>query len=110
MGRLGGGELLLILLIALLIFGPSKLADMGKGLGEGLKNFKKGISQDKTDDKTDDETKGPEPTPPVAAEPAKALVAGSVSSGEPPASAGAESTVGTTSDPGPPVTPATKPN
>jgi sec-independent protein translocase protein TatA len=46
MGRIGGGELLLILFVALLIFGPSKLADMGKGLGEGLKNFKKGISGD----------------------------------------------------------------
>jgi sec-independent protein translocase protein TatA len=34
----------LILLVALLIFGPSKLADLGKGLGEGLKNFKKGLS------------------------------------------------------------------
>jgi sec-independent protein translocase protein TatA len=44
MGRIGGGELLLILLVALLIWGPSKLADMGKGLGEGLKNFKKGLT------------------------------------------------------------------
>ncbi len=49
MGRFGGGEILLILLIALLIFGPSKLADMGKGLGEGLKNFKKGISHNDLD-------------------------------------------------------------
>ncbi len=46
MGRIGGGELLLILLVALLIFGPGKLADMGKGLGEGLKNFKKGLQSD----------------------------------------------------------------
>jgi sec-independent protein translocase protein TatA len=44
MGRIGGGELLLILLIALLLFGPSKLSELGKGLGEGLKNFKKGMS------------------------------------------------------------------
>jgi len=29
-----------------LIFGPSKLADLGKSLGEGLKNFKKGIAPD----------------------------------------------------------------
>jgi sec-independent protein translocase protein TatA len=57
MGRIGGGELLLILLIALLVFGPSKLADMGKGLGEGLKNFKKGISPD-------DESKATPPQPP----------------------------------------------
>jgi sec-independent protein translocase protein TatA len=29
-----------ILLIALLFFGPSKLADLGKGLGEGIRSFK----------------------------------------------------------------------
>ena len=46
MGRIGGGELLLILAVALLIFGPSKLADLGKGLGEGLKNFKRGMSDE----------------------------------------------------------------
>ena len=33
-------HLLLILGIALLIFGPSKLAGLGKGLGEGIRNFK----------------------------------------------------------------------
>ena len=62
MGRIGITELLLILAIALLIFGPSKLADMGKGLGEGLKSFKKGISSD------DDDKPAPppaQPPPPV---------------------------------------------
>ena len=39
-GKIGPMELLVILAIALLIFGPSKLADLGKGLGEGIKNFK----------------------------------------------------------------------
>jgi sec-independent protein translocase protein TatA len=33
-------HLLLIVAIALLLFGPSKLADLGKGLGEGIRNFK----------------------------------------------------------------------
>ena len=42
-GKLGLPEILIILAIALLIFGPSKLADLGKGLGEGLKNFKAGL-------------------------------------------------------------------
>jgi sec-independent protein translocase protein TatA len=65
MGRIGGGELLLILLIALLIFGPSKLADMGKGLGEGLKNFKKGISPE-------NDTKKPPANPPTATAPKSA--------------------------------------
>jgi sec-independent protein translocase protein TatA len=39
-GKLGLPEILLILAVALLIFGPSKLADLGKGLGEGIKNFR----------------------------------------------------------------------
>jgi sec-independent protein translocase protein TatA len=42
-GKIGLPELLLILAVALLIFGPSKLADLGKGLGEGIKNFKSSI-------------------------------------------------------------------
>ena len=45
-GKLGLPEILLILAIALLIFGPSKLADLGKGLGEGIKNFKHALKQD----------------------------------------------------------------
>jgi sec-independent protein translocase protein TatA len=39
-GKLGWGELLLIAMIALLFFGPSKLGDLGKGLGDAIKNFK----------------------------------------------------------------------
>jgi len=42
-GKLGLPEILLILAIALLIFGPSKLADLGKGLGDGIKNFKSAV-------------------------------------------------------------------
>ena len=43
LGKLGLPEILLILAIALLIFGPSKLADLGKGLGEGIRNFKSAV-------------------------------------------------------------------
>jgi sec-independent protein translocase protein TatA len=42
-GKLGLPELLVLLAIALLIFGPGKLADFGKGLGEGIKNFKSAV-------------------------------------------------------------------
>ncbi|HTR68386.1 MAG TPA: twin-arginine translocase TatA/TatE family subunit [Terriglobales bacterium] len=42
-GKLGLPEILILLVIALLIFGPSKLADLGKGLGEGIKNFKSAV-------------------------------------------------------------------
>lgn len=36
-------HLIIILVIALLIFGPRKLPELGKGLGEGLRGFKDGI-------------------------------------------------------------------
>jgi len=42
-GRLGVPELLIILLIVLVIFGASRLPQLGKGLGQGLKNFKDSI-------------------------------------------------------------------
>jgi sec-independent protein translocase protein TatA len=45
LGKLGPMELLLILAIALVIFGPGKLADIGKGLGEGIKNFKASVKE-----------------------------------------------------------------
>jgi sec-independent protein translocase protein TatA len=48
-GKLGLPEILIILAVALLIFGPSKLADLGKGLGEGIKNFKSAV-KDGADD------------------------------------------------------------
>ena len=39
-GKLGLPELLIILGIALVFFGPSKLGDLGKGLGDAIRNFK----------------------------------------------------------------------
>ena len=38
-GSLGVPELLIILLIVLIVFGASKLPQLGKGLGQGLRNF-----------------------------------------------------------------------
>ncbi|MDY0236876.1 MAG: twin-arginine translocase TatA/TatE family subunit [Gudongella sp.] len=45
MGRLGSSELILILAIALVIFGPSKLPEIGKSLGRALSEFKSGASK-----------------------------------------------------------------
>jgi len=41
-------HLLLIFGIALLIFGPSKLAGLGKGLGDGIRNFKSAMKDGAT--------------------------------------------------------------
>jgi len=43
MGRIGLPELLLILLILVVLFGASKIPQLGRGLGEGIRNFKKGL-------------------------------------------------------------------
>ena len=43
MGGLGMSELVIILLIVIVIFGASRLPQLGKGLGEGIRNFKNSI-------------------------------------------------------------------
>ena len=40
---------LIVIAIGLLLFGPSKLADLGKGLGQGIRQFKEGL-KDATDE------------------------------------------------------------
>jgi sec-independent protein translocase protein TatA len=54
---LGLQELVIILVIALVIFGPSKLPQIGSGLGKAIRDFKKGVSSDETDDATKEEKK-----------------------------------------------------
>ena len=44
-GKIGAGELILILAIALIIFGPSKLPQIGKSMGQAIKEFRKGTTQ-----------------------------------------------------------------
>ncbi len=44
--RLGAGEMLVVLVIALLVFGPNKLPQLGDALGRGIRNFKKAASTD----------------------------------------------------------------
>jgi sec-independent protein translocase protein TatA len=50
---LGLQELLVILVIALVIFGPSKLPQIGSGLGKAIRDFKKGVTDDGEDPGSD---------------------------------------------------------
>jgi sec-independent protein translocase protein TatA len=47
---------LLVIAIALLLFGPSKFASLGKGLGEGIRNFKSSMKEgeEKKDEKPEE--------------------------------------------------------
>lgn len=42
-------HLLIIFGIALLVFGPKQLPELGKGFGEGIRSFKRGMSEDAPD-------------------------------------------------------------
>jgi sec-independent protein translocase protein TatA len=52
MGGIGITGLLLIALIALLLFGPSKLPELGRAIGRTLREFKKGANDVMNDDQT----------------------------------------------------------
>ncbi|GIU84264.1 MAG: hypothetical protein KatS3mg008_1039 [Acidimicrobiales bacterium] len=52
MGGLGTGELLIILLIILVIFGGSKLPQLARSLGQAQREFRKGLSEGEQAEKT----------------------------------------------------------
>lgn len=57
MGSLSPIHWIIVLVVVLLLFGPSRLAGVGKGLGEGIRSFKKGISDDATPENENDPQK-----------------------------------------------------
>lgn len=50
MGEFSLWHWLVVIAVALLLFGPGKLADLGKGLGEGIRNFKDSMKDGGTSD------------------------------------------------------------
>ena len=60
-GMIGGlcvQELLVIFVILVLLFGATKLPQIGRGIGEGIRNFKSGLKEDEADSKhIDDESR-----------------------------------------------------
>ena len=45
MGQLGISEMVLIFIVALLVFGPKKLPELGKSLGKGIREFRKATNE-----------------------------------------------------------------
>lgn len=62
--NLGIWEILLLLLVLLLVFGPKRLPEMGRSLGRGMREFKDSVTGKSGDD--DDEPEKTELTPPPA--------------------------------------------
>lgn len=89
LGNIGPLEIIVVLIIALIVFGPKRLPELGSSLGRGIREFKETVTGEKGDEDSDDDVKtiaatqvttakAPESTPvataPIeqpAAEPAK---------------------------------------
>lgn len=73
MGNIGFPEMLFILLLALLIFGPRKLPELGKALGRGLAEFRRASNELRTtieeEVRTLDQDIKPQPAPPDSVPP-----------------------------------------
>jgi len=71
--NIGPLEIAIVLIIALIVFGPKRLPELGKSLGRGINEFRDGINKVGKDDDDDDEDEhDDEPaalTPPPGAEP-----------------------------------------
>ncbi len=67
MPNIGPLEIVIVLIIALVVFGPKRLPELGKSLGSGMREFKASVTGDKDDDPPEIENGIEEP--PVEAEP-----------------------------------------
>jgi len=90
MPNLGVWEILLILLVVLIVFGPKRLPEMGRSLGRGMREFKDSISSAAP---TEEDLEGGTPDAPDAARPIPTVVQASATPSAPvsePVSAEAE--------------------
>jgi sec-independent protein translocase protein TatA len=70
-GNIGPLEIAIVLIIALLVFGPKRLPELGKSLGKGIREFKGSITgEDEQDEKPDEQAQiaAADPTPPPASQ------------------------------------------
>ena len=53
-GNLGAGEIILIILVILILFGAKKIPELARGIGKGMSEFKKGLKEVEDEIKTVD--------------------------------------------------------
>lgn len=50
LGNIGPLEIIVVLIIALVVFGPKRLPELGNSLGRGIREFKESVSGEKSED------------------------------------------------------------
>jgi len=68
LGNIGPLEIIVVLIIALVVFGPKRLPELGRSLGKGIREFRGSVSGEHDDD---DER----PSPPPEIEPGRSTTA-----------------------------------
>ena len=58
----GAPELLIILAIVVVLFGATRIGDIGKGLGRGIREFRREIKDGQAEDKDDEDVREPAAT------------------------------------------------
>jgi sec-independent protein translocase protein TatA len=60
---MGMGELVVVLIVVILVFGANKIPALGDGLGKAIRNFKKSVSEDPAIDVTPKQPAAPTSPP-----------------------------------------------
>jgi sec-independent protein translocase protein TatA len=55
LGNIGPLEIIVVLIIALIVFGPKRLPELGNSLGKGIREFKDSVTGDNKDDDVEDD-------------------------------------------------------
>jgi sec-independent protein translocase protein TatA len=59
LGNIGPLEIIIVLIIALIVFGPKRLPELGNSLGKGIREFKDSVTGDHHDEETQEEAAKP---------------------------------------------------
>jgi sec-independent protein translocase protein TatA len=62
-GNIGLQEIVIVLIIALIIFGPKRLPELGRSLGKGIREFRGSIGGDNHQDERPEAIEPPQPSP-----------------------------------------------